>query len=109
MSEDKTEEVINRFGSEAVIFENEKHGLFVFTKPKRASWQRFQKGVTKDVGEAFDQLCRDCLAYPEKAEGGGDHAKLHSLMEDYPGCPVEIGDKLAQSARGGEASAAGKR
>jgi hypothetical protein len=107
LSEEKRSEIINRFGSEAVIFENEKHGLFVFTKPKRASWQRFQKGVTKDVGEAFDQLCRDCLAYP--GEEKPDHAALASLMDDYPGCPVEIGDKLAASARGGEASAAGKR
>jgi hypothetical protein len=109
MTEEQQAEVLSRFGSEAVVYENSKHGMFVFAKPRRASWQRFQRDVTKKdgIGDAFDQLCRDCLVFP--GDDKPDHGKLIALMDDYPGCSVEIGDKLALAARGGEASQAGKR
>ena len=99
------EELREKYGEETCIVYRKKHGVFVFRKPSRVVWKKFQVAVqkTNDRQTCADQLCMDCLCYPEAEAGKPDFAKLTALFEDYPAISLdEAFEDLAKLAMGRE-------
>ena len=106
ISEKERAELLEKYGDEVCFVHRRKHGTFVFRKPSPILWKKFQsaldkKNATRQV--CVDQLCIDCLCYPEAADGRPDYAKLTALLEDYPALAMdELFEDLAKLAMGRE-------
>jgi hypothetical protein len=110
ISEEKTAEFKAKYGEDLAFHESLKHGVFVFKKPSRTIWKKFQVMAQRknaDTDTAGEQMVIDCLCFPEAESGKPDHAKLRALFEDYSALPARLFAELYELAQGNE-NASGK-
>jgi len=110
ISDEKVGEFKARYGEDLAFHDNPKHGIFVFRKPSRPIWKKFQgqagrKGADTDA--CGEQMVIDCYCFPEGAAGKPDYEKLTALFDEYAALPSRIFAELYELAQGRE-NASGK-
>jgi hypothetical protein len=110
ISDEQTAAFKAKYGEDLAFHESAKYGAFVFKKPSRTIWKKFQVMAQRknaDTDTAGEQMVIDCLCYPEADTGKPDHTKLRALFEDFPALPSRIFAELYELAQGSE-TASGK-
>lgn len=110
ISEEKVAEFKAKYGEKLAYHEDEKSGIFVFRKPSRPIWKKFQAMIGRknaDADACGEQLVIDCLCYPEAEAGKPDYPKLTALFDELPALPSRLFQELYELAQGRE-SASGK-
>lgn len=110
ISDDTAAEFKAKYGEHLAFHESEKHGLFVFKKPSRPVWKKFQAMAARkgaDTDACGEQMVVDCLCFPESEAGKPDYAKLAALFDDFAALPSRLFMELYELAQGRE-NASGK-